>query len=78
MGDELAALLGVPEPRPETRQCLLRSAAAALLVKAAQPPNAAEVTALATNLRLELARGAAEAARAWGLQRTGFLQRRQS
>ena len=51
MTEDLASILG--EPRPEKRQCLLKSIAAALL-DGAETPTGQAVVALASELRLEL------------------------
>jgi hypothetical protein len=66
MTEELAAILGEPEPRQEKRQCLLKSLAAALL-DGPEAPSEAEVIALAAKLRLEMANNARAAERALGL-----------
>ena len=65
MTEELAAILGEPEPRLEKRQCLLKSVAAALLV-GPEVPAEADVIALAAKLRLEMANHARAAERALG------------
>jgi hypothetical protein len=65
MTEELAAILGEPEPRLEKRQCLLKSVAAALLV-GPEVPAEADVIALAAKLRLEMANNARAAERALG------------
>ena len=58
--------LGEEEPRPERRQCLLKSVAAALLMQDREPPSQAAVDHKAAELRGELAAKAWDTARALG------------